>query len=252
LTLPPPNQPPVAHSDFVGVEKNGSITVDAQHGVLSNDTDPDGDALSVTAVNGVANNVGHSIDGAFGKLTLNANGSFEYSANSKPGALPANEVPQDLFSYTASDGHGGTSTNTLAVTLYGPDQSYAQATENSPTLAGGNGKDVLVGAAGNDVLNGGNGADWLIAGSGHDVMTGGNGPDVFVFNPGFGHDEITDFRPTTDTIQMNHAVFSGFAAVESAAHQVGADVVISLDSSSTLTLDHVALSALHASDFHFV
>lgn len=246
------DQPPVAVADFAGVQKSSKVSVDAQHGVLANDSDPDGDSLSVSVVNGSATNVGHAIAGEYGTLILNDDGSFSYKANSKPGALPAGIVPQDVFSYTVSDGHGHTSTSTLTITLFGPGQDYLATTAGHDTLIGGNGKDVLVGGAGNSTLIGGNGADWLIAGTGNTVMTGGNGPDTFVFAPGFGKDTITDFNAHQDTIQLDHTVFADFATLQSHMHQVGQNTVITFDASSSITLEHVLLSSLHTSDFHIV
>ena len=64
------------------------------------------DHLVVGAFNGSAGNVGHSIKGAYGSLTLNSDGSYVYTANK--GSLPSQIVAQDKFTYTASDGHGGT------------------------------------------------------------------------------------------------------------------------------------------------
>jgi hypothetical protein len=37
-----------------------------------------------------------------------------------------------------------------------------------------------------------------------------------------------------------------------ALKQVGADVVITIDANDSITLNHVNLSSLHASDFHIV
>jgi len=248
------DQPPVAAADFAGVEKRSSISVDAQHGVLANDSDSDGDSLSVSAVNGSATNVGHAIVGEYGTLALNDDGSYSYSANSEHGALPADIVPQDIFSYTASDGHGhtSTSTSTLTITLFDQGQHYLATTAGQETLDGGNGRDVLVGGTSNSTLIGGNGEDRLIAGTGNTVMTGGNGPDTFVFAPGLGKDTITDFNPNNDIIQLDHGLVADFASLQSHVQQVGQDTVITLDAASSITLEHVLLSSLHASDFHIV
>jgi len=118
------------------------------------------------------------------------------------------------------------------------------------SLSGGNGNDHLVAGAGNDSLSGGNGDDWLGGGAGDDALTGGNGSDTFVFAAGFGHDVVTDFR-SGDHIAFQDGVFSDFQAVLNASQQVGADVVITLDSGNVITLQHVQLSSLHASDFLF-
>jgi Ca2+-binding RTX toxin-like protein len=80
------------------------------------------------------------------------------------------------------------------------------------TLEGGSGDDWLYGDArtwsstvtgGDDKLYGGNGNDHLIGGGGADLLSGGAGADRFVFEPGSGHDEITDFsRSERDRIDL--------------------------------------------------
>ena len=81
------NDAPVATADGVYENTQGTdIEVDAAHGVLGNDTDVDGDALSAVL---------HTAPST-GTLTLNADGSFSYS-----GGTPGSTV---TFSYTASDG----------------------------------------------------------------------------------------------------------------------------------------------------
>jgi VCBS repeat-containing protein len=113
------DRPPVANNasatDFAGATDN----VGAGSGVLSIDSDPDGDSLTVTAVAGSGANVGISIAGTYGHLTLNANGSYSYIADNSSAinGQPDNAVLTDTFSYTASDGHGGTSTANLVITV---------------------------------------------------------------------------------------------------------------------------------------
>jgi VCBS repeat-containing protein len=104
-------------TDIAGVEKNGSISVAAAKGVLANDTDVDGDLLSVSAVNGSAGNLGTGVAGKYGTLTMNADGSYGYVANTTSGALPAKGAAQDVFTYQVSDGQGFV-TQTLTVTVY--------------------------------------------------------------------------------------------------------------------------------------
>ena len=80
------------------------------------------------------------------------------------------------------------------------------------TLDGGDGNDWLYGdgrtstatvTGGADKLYGGDGADRLIGGGGNDLLEGGAGADWFVFAPGSGADEITDFTPGTDHIDLS-------------------------------------------------
>ncbi|MGH6724936.1 MAG: beta strand repeat-containing protein [Pseudolabrys sp.] len=122
------------------------------------------------------------------------------------------------------------------------------AGSGNDVISGGNGNDTLSGGAGNDVLDGGNGNDRLAGGPGNDILTGGNGNDTFVFGANFGQDTVTDFH-SGDHIEIDDHQFADFAAIQAASHQVGADVVITLDPGDTITLQHVQLSSLHASDF---
>ena len=62
--------PPVAVADTFALLEDGTLTVDAP-GVLANDSDPDGDAITASLVTGPAN----------GSVTLNADGSFTYTPN---------------------------------------------------------------------------------------------------------------------------------------------------------------------------
>jgi Ca2+-binding RTX toxin-like protein len=79
-------------------------------------------------------------------------------------------------------------------------------------LKGNNGSDVLFGGAGDDslfggdnadILRGGPGNDRLDGGRGDDVLLGGRGRDTFVFSGG--NDEVRDFDPTQDNIDLQGA-----------------------------------------------
>ena len=81
--------------------------------VLSNDTDPDGDSLSVTqfTVNGTTYAAGDTASLAEGQLTLNSDGSWTFTpAANWNGTVPA-------VSYTVSDGEGGTATAQLDINV---------------------------------------------------------------------------------------------------------------------------------------
>ncbi len=80
------------------------------------------------------------------------------------------------------------------------------------TLEGGDGNDWLYGdgresaatvAGGDDKLYGGDGPDHLIGGGGDDLLAGGAGADWFVFAPGSGADEISDFASGADHIDLS-------------------------------------------------
>ena len=236
------NDAPVAAPDTNGTPKNSTLTVSAADGVLANDTDPDpGDVLLVSEVDGSAANVGVAIDGTYGSLTLNADGSYIYDPNG--GALPPHLVAQDTFDYTVSDGHGGTDTTTLSIVVFNPGAHY-QGGENT-TLDGGNGPDVLDGSAELDVLLGGNGPDVLIGGAG-DTLTGGNGPDTYLFRPDFGANLVTDLSLNNDRLQFDASIFTSIADILGHTSDVAGEAVIDDGNGNTVTLEGVTKADLTA------
>jgi VCBS repeat-containing protein len=98
--------------------------------VLANDTDVDtGTTLSVTKVNGNAASVGSAITLASGaKVTMKADGSYTVDTNGKYGSLASGEKVTESFSYTVSDGAGGSATGKATVTITG--------TNDAPTAQG--------------------------------------------------------------------------------------------------------------------
>ncbi len=144
---------------------------------------------------------------------------------------------------------GNTFTNMLLNTF------AAVTIDNGGTIQGDNGEAILiVGDFDNmidnagAIIDAGNGNDIINGGAGNDTLTAGNGNDTFVFGAGFGNDTVTDFH-SGDHIEFENHLFANFAAVQAASSQTGADVVITLDATDTVTLQHTTLASLHASDF---
>jgi VCBS repeat-containing protein len=104
-------------TDVVGT----TLTTSASGGVLSNDSDLDSDHLTVTGVSDTASgagSVGSSFAGLYGHLTLNADGSYSYVAdNTAAIGAASNGLLHDSFTYTVSDGNGGTSSATLNIAV---------------------------------------------------------------------------------------------------------------------------------------
>ncbi len=97
---PPSNTDPVANDDFYKVKEDKKLEVDAP-GVLSNDSDPNADSLTASLVSGPEKDKNK-------KFTFNPDGSFTY----KP---KKNAHGKDSFTYTVSDGKGGTDTATVEI-----------------------------------------------------------------------------------------------------------------------------------------
>jgi VCBS repeat-containing protein len=79
--------------------------------VLTNDTDVDnGDVLTITSFN---------TTGTLGLVTNNGNGTFSYNPNNQFESLNNGQTATDSFSYTVSDGKGGTSTASVSINING-------------------------------------------------------------------------------------------------------------------------------------
>ncbi|WP_158545229.1 Ig-like domain-containing protein [Bremerella cremea] len=119
ITITGVNDAPVATDDAYATESDTALSLTVS-GVLANDTDIDnGDTLTVTAVNGAAENVGQSITLESGAvLTLNADGSMTFDPSGQFGDLA--EPATVSFSYTVADSHGLTSEANVTVTVSAP------------------------------------------------------------------------------------------------------------------------------------
>lgn len=105
---------------------NGAVSVGAAAGVLSKGVDADGDILSVASVATANGTVatGQSIQGAYGSLIVNGDGSYSYQAAPAYVGLDL----ADQFTVTVSDGQGGSASGDLVIHLGGP--------ERAPTITG--------------------------------------------------------------------------------------------------------------------
>jgi hypothetical protein len=95
-TAPPANSAPIANDDSATTPQGTPVTI----AVLANDSDPDGQALSIASVT----------PGASGTVSVNPDQTLLYS----PGPDFAGT---DSFQYTVTDGVGGTATAHVTVTV---------------------------------------------------------------------------------------------------------------------------------------
>lgn len=123
------NHDPVAAADSAAVTAGGIITVNAASGLLVNDADIDtgfGDRQAVTSVQvgdtvlTLAANSSGSIVTDYGILTVGSDGAFSYVANGAAStALGDGALTGDDFTYTISDGQGGTASARLSIAISG-------------------------------------------------------------------------------------------------------------------------------------
>jgi VCBS repeat-containing protein len=95
------NNPPLAVDDAYETDEDTQLIVDAP-GVLGNDSDPDGDSLTVIAYDDTSNEGG--------TVMVNPDGSFTYTPKSGFCGI-------DTFTYTISDGNSGTDTAIVTITV---------------------------------------------------------------------------------------------------------------------------------------
>ncbi|MFV3308076.1 VCBS domain-containing protein [Pseudomonas sp. NY15181] len=139
ITIDGRNDTPIASDDTaIAVEaggvNNGTPGVDPRGNVLDNDTDVDGvqygetkAVLYYTGENGSTASAGQVLQGLYGKLTINADGSYQYvvdNANPTVQALrTAGETLREVFIYRMRDTAGATSDARLTVTVRGADDN---------------------------------------------------------------------------------------------------------------------------------
>ena len=206
---PPSNTEPVALDDSATTSAEAPVVLD----VLANDSDPDGDALTIVEVGTPSH----------GEAVVNGNGTLTYTPD-------AGFAGEDSFDYTAEDGRGGTADANVSVMveaqpleglvgtegddvlegvleginiihgLGGNDTITVTNSQSSGELYGGEGDDritgstygddVAYGGAGNDRFDGRWGSDTFYGGEGDDFATGGRGAGGDWLFGGAGNDTL--------------------------------------------------------------
>jgi len=211
INLPPPvNTAPTAVNDTLTTNQTIAVSIN----VLANDSDPNGDVITIEAFDSVSTRGGN--------IVLDNRRTPDNLTDDRLLYTPSRTFSgSDNFTYTISD---GTDTATASVVIEvginlegsnGADE--LTGTPGNDRLNGGNGRDTLTGLAGNDtlsgdngsdILDGGAGVDQLTGGLGDDILTGGSEADTFVFTGRDSSlmDRITDLVIGTDMID-------GFSAV---------------------------------------
>jgi VCBS repeat-containing protein len=104
-----PNSAPGAVGDTASTDEDTAKAID----VLANDSDRDGDALTVASVD---------TTGTRGTVTITGGGSgVSFDPRGRFDELQAGQTAHDSFAYTIGDGHEHTSSATVAVTVTGVD-----------------------------------------------------------------------------------------------------------------------------------
>ncbi|MBO9707843.1 MAG: M10 family metallopeptidase C-terminal domain-containing protein [Caulobacter sp.] len=182
------NDAPSAANDANAVTQRLTVTGT----VRANDGDID-NALNTLTVTNVAYNATHVdqavsaggavVNGAYGQLTINPDGTYSYLANHE--GLVVGQVVTDKFDYTIKDPSTASATAQLTITVTGSGTGDA-------------GANTIISAGAGDTLTGRGGAD---------TLTGGGGADTFVYesvndSTVAAYDTITDFQHGVDKLQI--------------------------------------------------
>jgi Ca2+-binding RTX toxin-like protein len=171
INVTPVNDAPDAVNDglFTTAYQTAISRTAAQ--LLANDMDADGNPLSITSVGGATNG---TVTMQNGNITFTPKAGFSGNAS---------------YTYTVSDGQGGTDTAMVSIKVSAP-TTGSDGVKATVTGTGGaddlratndpDGSNMQAGA-GNDILRGGSANDWILGGAGDDQMSGGGGADQFRF-----------------------------------------------------------------------
>jgi hypothetical protein len=174
---------------------------------------------------------------AIGSATVDSSGHWSVTSS-------ALDVGAHAITATATDVAGNVSalSGAEAVSILAAATCPSAPSDPTVTLSGGNGSNYLDGSAGSMIIDGGKGNDTIVGGPG-DTLTGGKGADVFVFNPGFGRDTITDFSHGDDLS------FYGFNGEHPTTVDTTAGLTLTFESGDSILLSGV--HSLAASDWVF-
>ncbi|MFK7976667.1 MAG: tandem-95 repeat protein, partial [Halioglobus sp.] len=211
------------------VTEDGTITID----VLANDTDLNGDELSIVGVESQVMEDGVLV-GTAEIVDVDGVQKIQFTPDESMQKMSEGESQKVSFEYKISDGEGGTDTAKVSLTVEGADDDPKMAepsvkssagdastetdeikttdgddkvsgTEEDDVIKAQDGDDKVAGEGGNDEIHGGAGDDVLSGGAGDDKVWGGDGNDTYLMNTGGGSDYFDGGSGGgwTDSIQLS-------------------------------------------------
>ena len=159
--LPNANQDVGAAQEDGGVA-NAATGTDSTGNVLDNDTSNQGKEVIGVAPGtppAAVGNVGTSVDGTYGSVTIDANGDFVYVIDNTNAVVEAlrtsGENVEDVFTYTMEDDFNVTSSTTLTITITGANDFVVAVTDTDTATESGGDANATGGAdaTGNVVTN---------------------------------------------------------------------------------------------------
>ena len=129
-------QAPIAIADTANTTSSTSVEIN----VLSNDSDPNDDPLTITKINNSAIALGNKVTLASGSIiSLTDAGILVYDPNGQFDLLAPEATASDTFEYTIGDGNGNFDTATVTVVITGflqPTLSLGKIADDIFTISG--------------------------------------------------------------------------------------------------------------------
>ncbi len=126
---------------------NGSAGSNATGNVLTNDSDPDaGDSQTVIGVDvgsqsSASGNVGTTLTGTYGSITINADGSYTYVVDDSHAAVQALRISgqtlSEVFTYTQQGSGGLQATAHLTITIQGQNDNPIGVNDTATAVEAG-------------------------------------------------------------------------------------------------------------------
>ncbi|MBP6057462.1 MAG: hypothetical protein KA524_03425, partial [Nitrosomonas sp.] len=185
-----------------------------------------------------------AMTGAAGNDTFNGGEGNDSMAGGGGNDIYLVENAGDTYTEAAGAGNDLVISYLAAHTL-GANVERLQLAGTATTGTGNSLNNTITGNTRNNTLNGGTGSDTLDGATGSDTISGGAGADFFVFSTALNAttnvDIVTDFNVIDDTIRLENAVFTQFAATGAipAGTFVSGAGAVALDGNDFLLYDTV-------------
>jgi VCBS repeat-containing protein len=232
------NNAPIAKDDAVAITEDAGTYSSGSSKVTDNDFDFEGNTLTVTPA---------VLAGAYGTLTLNANGTYTYALYASDQALAQGQAVQDSFTYTVSDG-SLSDTGSLTFTITGANDApvavadTASGTENQALS-------IAVLANDSDVDNGAVLSLVSASGPAGKGSVGISGNNV-TFNPGTSFDHLA--AGATETVVLSYTIKDEYGAQSSSTVTVTVtgtnDGPVAVNDSASGTENQVLVIDVRAND----
>lgn len=187
ITVTHVNHAPQAAADSYSTAEDTILTVNAAQGLLTNDTDPDGDSLTAVQASSPAH----------GTLTFYASGAFSYTPD-------ANWYGTDSFTYKVSDSALDSSTATVAITVSAVNDAPV-AYSQSVTTTQGTAKAITLTAT--DV-EGSTLTYIILNGPAHGTLSGTAPALTYTSDTGYAGSDSFTFKANDGTLDSNIAAVS--------------------------------------------